>query len=223
MDSRSAPQSEHILEHCRGDPALLVNCNGEGPISAEWMTPKALWIKEMEPEVWKNADIICEYQDYVNYRLTGIVCASSCNAAVRWHWDGEECVGDGTSDEDDNININNDNALQSLHRLRKLPGRPHSLYEKLGMPELADKLPQKCVAMGGKVGGLTVNAAKDLGLPEGLTVAQVGLSGLDVLMIFLITFEQYLVCNTNEKNDTDRIYIISSFIIHINVYPIVNA
>ena len=40
MDARSAPQTEQILDKCRGDPALNVNCGGEGPLSAEWMTPK---------------------------------------------------------------------------------------------------------------------------------------------------------------------------------------
>ena len=45
MDQRSAPQTATILELCRGDPALGVNCNGEGPLSAEWMVSKALWIR----------------------------------------------------------------------------------------------------------------------------------------------------------------------------------
>ena len=28
-----------------GDPALMLNGAGEGPVSAEWMLPKALWLK----------------------------------------------------------------------------------------------------------------------------------------------------------------------------------
>ena len=46
-----------------------VNCNGEGPLSAEWMIPKALWIKENEPEVWAQATTICEKQVVVCFRL----------------------------------------------------------------------------------------------------------------------------------------------------------
>jgi ribulose kinase len=42
--------------------------------------------------VWEKAHTICEYQDYINYKLTGNMCASSCNAASRWHWDGQECI-----------------------------------------------------------------------------------------------------------------------------------
>ena len=45
MDARSADQTKEILEVAKGDPALNVNCDGRGPISAEWMSPKALWIK----------------------------------------------------------------------------------------------------------------------------------------------------------------------------------
>jgi ribulose kinase len=89
MDARSVSQTEEILRRCKGDPALKVNCGGEGPLSAEWMTPKALWIRQNEPDVWENAKTICEYQDYINFKLTGQMCASSCNAAARWHWDGE--------------------------------------------------------------------------------------------------------------------------------------
>ena len=34
------------------DPALSINCDGAGPLSAEWMLPKALWLKQNEPEIW---------------------------------------------------------------------------------------------------------------------------------------------------------------------------
>ena len=153
MDARSASQTEQIMAECRGDPALLVNCGGEGPISAEWMTPKALWIRQNEPSVWENAKTICEYQDFINFKLTGEMCASSCNAATRWHWDGEECLKAATQEN-------------------KYPGKPISLYEKLGIPELANKLPLKCIPMGGSVGRLTKEAAQHLNLPEGTPVAQ---------------------------------------------------
>ena len=96
MDQRSSSQTEQIMEKCKGDPALQVNCGGAGPISAEWMTPKALWIRQNEPQIWEEAKTICEYQDYINYKLTNIMCASSCNAASRWHFDGEECLKEST-------------------------------------------------------------------------------------------------------------------------------
>eukprot|EP00429_Kryptoperidinium_foliaceum_P017639 CAMPEP_0176044908 /NCGR_PEP_ID=MMETSP0120_2-20121206/22290_1 /TAXON_ID=160619 /ORGANISM="Kryptoperidinium foliaceum, Strain CCMP 1326" /LENGTH=805 /DNA_ID=CAMNT_0017378313 /DNA_START=309 /DNA_END=2726 /DNA_ORIENTATION=+ len=191
MDARSAPQSKQILETCEGDPALSVNCGGKGPLSAEWMTPKALWIRQNEPKVWKNAKTICEYQDFINYRLTGEICASSCNAASRWHWDGEECILD-------------DPEGQSR-------GRPISLYQKLGIPELADKLPTRCLPMGAKVGTLTSAAAEHLGLPEDLPVTQggadafVGMIGLGCInpgQMCLITGSSHLHCVVSSDPST---------------------
>jgi len=184
MDARSAPQTKEIMEKCKGDPALRVNCGGEGPLSAEWMTPKALWIRQNEPEIWEKAKTICEYQDYINYKLTGEMCASSCNAAARWHWDGEKCVQEST-DED------------------PYPGRPLSLYDKLGISELAKKLPKRCLPMGHRVGYLTASAAAHLGLPEGLPVTQggpdafVGMVGLGCVhpgQMCLITGSSHLHC-----------------------------
>lgn len=164
MDARSAPQAKRIMDVARassssGDilesfPELRVNSNGEGPISAEWLLPKAMWIKEMEPENWEKAHVICEYQDYINYRLTERMVASSCNAAVRWHHDGWEVLDrDGKREEH--------------------AGRPMGLYKALKMTDLANKLPKTTLAMGDVVGGLSKTAADDLGLPEGTLVVQV--------------------------------------------------
>jgi ribulose kinase len=155
MDQRSAQQTTEIMDKCVGDPALNVNSGGEGPISAEWMLPKALWLNQKEPDVWKEATTICEYQDYINYKLTNTLVASSCNAATRWHFDGEECIKESTEDN-------------------PYPGRPNYLYQKLGIPELASKLPQKCIPMGALVGPLTSEAAQHLNLPQGVPVAQGG-------------------------------------------------
>jgi ribulokinase/ribulose-phosphate 3-epimerase len=191
MDQRSAPQTTEIMELCQGDPALAVNCGGEGPLSAEWMTPKALWIQQNEPAVWEAATTICEYQDYLNYKLTGIMCASSCNAAARWHWDGDKCIEDsGTG---------------------KHPGRPISLYKTLGIPELADKLPQQCISMGSLVGRLTPEASAHLGMPPNVPVIQggpdafVGMIGLGCIspgQLCLITGSSHLHCVVTSQPTT---------------------
>jgi len=174
------------MDRCVGDPALVVNCGGAGPVSAEWMTPKSLWIAQEEPEVWRNAVTICEYQDYINHKLTGCIIASSCNAAARWHWDGTRCIQDGVATGEE------------------FPGRPLSLYEKLGIPELAEKLPRHCVPMGTLIGsGLTKEASGHLGLPEGLPVVQggadafvgmVGLGCVNAGKLCLITGSSHLHC-----------------------------
>lgn len=190
MDARSAPQTVEIMKKAKGDKALKVNCNGNGPISAEWMTPKCMWIKQNENSLYKKAKYICEYQDYINYKMTGVMCASSCNAAARWHWDGDKCI-DTTKD--------------------KYAGRPMSLYKKLGMLDLADKLPQVCLPMGSLVGRLTQEAADHLGLLPGTPVAQggpdafVGMVGLGCIhsqQLCLITGSSHLHCVVTSKPST---------------------
>jgi ribulose-phosphate 3-epimerase len=197
MDARSVSQTEEILEKCMGDPALNVNCGGEGPLSAEWCLPKSLWIRQNEPHIWDEAQTICEYQDFLNYKLTGVMCASSCNAAARWHWDGEECIKEADS--------------EAGSENKKYPGRPMSLYKTLGIPELADKLPQKCLPMGALIGLLTPEAAAHLNLPQGLPVAQggpdafVGMIGLGCIypgQLCLITGSSHLHCVVTSKPTT---------------------
>jgi sugar (pentulose or hexulose) kinase len=51
MDVRAADQARRIQE--TGDPALKYN--GFGPVSAEFGLPKALWLKENEPDTWSRA------------------------------------------------------------------------------------------------------------------------------------------------------------------------
>jgi len=74
MDVRSAEQAEQMVE--TGDDALRINSNGCGPVSSEWMIPKALWIKQNEPEIFERAVTVCEYQDYINLHLTGRLISS---------------------------------------------------------------------------------------------------------------------------------------------------
>ncbi len=203
MDARSAPQAKQIMDVAneiasstntdilKAFPELRVNCNGEGPISAEWLLPKAMWIKQQEPEVYKDAEIICEYQDYLNYRLTGKMVASGCNVAVRWHHDGWDALEKNHSEDDDE------------HK-----GRPMKLYEALNMRDLADKLPKKTLAMGDVIGPLTEQAAIDMNLPKETLVIQggpdafVGMIGLGTIragQLCLITGSSHLHCFITNK------------------------
>ena len=63
MDVRANAEADDVL--ATGDDALLINGGGNGPVSAEWMIPKALWLKRNEPEIYDKAFRICEYQDYL--------------------------------------------------------------------------------------------------------------------------------------------------------------
>ena len=115
MDVRSANQAEQVAD-CE-DPALRVNSNGKGPVSAEWMIPKALWLKQNEPEIFEKAATICEYQDYLNFHLTGRLVCSINNVSTRWHFDFSE----GKKDSKKSV--------------------PVSLLEKLDLADLAEKWP----------------------------------------------------------------------------------
>ncbi|MFH6787147.1 MULTISPECIES: FGGY-family carbohydrate kinase [Methylobacterium] len=142
MDVRAAEEAALVL--ATGDPALILNSAGAGPVSAEWMIPKALWLARHEREHFDRAATICEYQDYMNLRMTGRRAASITNAAIRWHYRARE------------------------------GGYARSLVESLGIPELLGKWPADVLPLGEVVGGLTPEAAAHFGLPVGLPVAQGG-------------------------------------------------
>ncbi|MDC0077926.1 FGGY family carbohydrate kinase [Deltaproteobacteria bacterium] len=176
MDVRSAEQAEQMV--ATGDDALRINSNGSGPVSAEWMIPKALWIKQNEPYNFDRAVTICEFQDYINLHLTGRLGASINNVSTRWHCDYSR------------------------------EGVPKSLLEKLDLVELAEKWPQDVFRLGEWVGRLTPRAAGHLGLTPDLPVvqggadAQIGMIGLGVVKpgnLALITGSSHLHLGLSEK------------------------
>jgi ribulose kinase len=176
MDVRSGEQAEQMV--ATEDDALRINSNGSGPVSAEWMIPKALWIKQNEPENFDRAVTICEYQDYINLHLTGRLGASINNVSTRWHCDYSR------------------------------EGVPKSLLEKLDLGELAEKWPQDVFRLGELVGGLTPRAAEHLSLNTDLPVvqggadAQIGMIGLGVVKpgnLALITGSSHLHLGLSEK------------------------
>ncbi|KAJ9524594.1 hypothetical protein QJQ45_024192 [Haematococcus lacustris] len=77
MDMRSAAEAACLASSRH--PSLRVNSGGHGPVSAEWMIPKAMWIRRHEPHIWDKAATICEFQDFINLRLTGRLVASLNN------------------------------------------------------------------------------------------------------------------------------------------------
>ncbi|WP_250460840.1 FGGY family carbohydrate kinase, partial [Caballeronia sp. INML5] len=87
--------------------------------------PKALWIARHEPELYERAATICEYQDFMNLRLTGRRCASLDNASIRWHYSTER------------------------------GGYAKSLLAALKLDSLLDKWPDAVIAPGEVVGTLS--------------------------------------------------------------------
>ena len=154
MDVRAHREADEVAG-C-GDAALRVNGNGAGPVSPEWMIPKALWLARHQPEIWQAAAKVGEYQDYLNLRLTGRWCASLNNVTMRWHY-------------------------QTDHG-----GWPDTMLARLGLGDLREKWPTDIVAPGEVIGPLTDAAAAHLGLRPGTLVVQggadafIGMIGLGV-------------------------------------------
>lgn len=177
MDVRASDEAAAVL--ATGDERLKFNGNGSGPVSAEWMIPKALWIKRNEPDIYDKAVTICEYQDFLTLRLTGERCASLNNVGLRWHYDNR----DG--------------------------GWAETLVTKLGMADLVEKWPSRVAAPGEVVGNLTAQAAEALGLTtqtklvQGGADALIGMIGLGVYQpgqLCMITGSSHLQFGVTEQS-----------------------
>ena len=175
MDVRAHKEAEAVL--ATGDPALRLNGAGTGPVSAEWMLPKALWLHRNEPQTVDRAHRICEYQDFLTYKLTGRWAVSLNNVGLRWHY-------------------RNDAG-----------GWPTSLVEALGLGALLDKWPPEVVAPGEVIGTVTHAAADALGLKPSVKVVQggadalIGMIGLGVAQpgqLALITGSSHLQFGVTE-------------------------
>jgi FGGY-family pentulose kinase len=141
MDVRAADQARRVQE--TGDPALKYN--GFGPVSAEWGLPKALWLKEREPETWRAARHVCDCGDWVIQRLTGEWAASINFASSKYYYDRDE------------------------------GGFPERLYQAVGIEDLLDRYPRDVTDLGVGVGGLRPEVASELSLRPGTLVAQGGI------------------------------------------------
>jgi len=64
-DSRGSAQAEELDEN------LVMNISGVKPHSM-YSLPKIMWIKKNKPEIYKKADKILLFEDYIIYMLTGV-------------------------------------------------------------------------------------------------------------------------------------------------------
>ena len=168
MDVRSAKEAELIAS--TGNPALKFN--GFGNVSAEWMPCKALWLKKNEPESYNKAEVVCEYSDWIGYKLTGKWAVNLSNISCRWYYDNRN------------------------------GGFPADLYEQIGLGDVLAKFPQQINYLGDSMGTLTPEAAAHLGLSESTIVGQGGVDawvaniGLGVVAkgkVALITGSSHLI------------------------------
>lgn len=176
MDVRASEQARRIGES--RDPARRYNAGGSGPVSAEWLPSKLLWLKEKEADTYERAAHLVDAPDWATFRLTGRLTANVNTAATRGFHDGDA------------------------------GGWPRSFYEEIGLEDVFGKLPPDVVALGEHVGGLSAAAAEDLGLKAGTPVAQgggdawVGQVGLNVVMpgrMALITGSSHVLIGQSDE------------------------
>lgn len=140
MDCRAEAES---AETARLLHPVMRYCGGSDAV--EWLVPKAMWLKRNRPDLWRDADIICEALDYVNFALTGRWVASRMNAACKWNYDSAAA--------------------------RFVP----EVYDALGIGDLMDRLPQEVVKVGGPIGEMRAEIAADLGLTNRPLIVQGGI------------------------------------------------
>ena len=137
MDVRAAAQADRIF--ATGHKVLRYCPSG---CNAEWMLGKVLWIKEFEPEIYRNTTAFIEYTDWLTLQLTGRLILNRNTATQRWFYNCREW------------------------------NFPTDLWKAVGVPDLEDKIPDQMIPSGAKAGNLTKQAAEALGLQEGTPVFQ---------------------------------------------------
>jgi FGGY-family pentulose kinase len=174
MDVRSDAQAARVAD--TGDDALKYN--GHGDVSAEFGLPKAMWLKEEEPEVFERARHITECGDWATHRLTGEWTGSINMASAKFYFD------------------------------RDTGGWPRSLYDALDAGDVLERLPQEVADLGTVVGGLRPEVAEELGLaPDtpvavGAVDAYAGALGLGVVepgSLALITGSSHVIIAQSAK------------------------
>jgi FGGY-family pentulose kinase len=116
-----------------------------GSLSPQWMLPKALWLKQHEPDTYARAAWLVEATDLLTHRLTGQWTASLDNATAKWNY------------------------------VRPLGGWPLDVLRAAGLAELPGKWPRRVLPVGSVVGPLDRAVADATGLTPDTLVAQGGI------------------------------------------------
>lgn len=141
MDHRAVDQAERI--NATAHPVLRYV---GGVISPEMETPKILWLKENLPAAYEGAWQFMDLADFLTWRASGDLARSTCTVTCKWTY------------------LAHENRWDSDY------------FQRIGLRELADegfaRIGQRVVAPGTALAqGLTVEAARDLGLRPGIPVA----------------------------------------------------
>nr|XP_033772995.1 FGGY carbohydrate kinase domain-containing protein isoform X2 [Geotrypetes seraphini] len=141
MDHRASRQVDRINRTKHGVLSFV-----GGVMSVEMQPPKLLWLKEnLRESCWNKAGHFFDLPDFLSWKATGFLTRSLCTLVCKW-------------------------TYSSSH------GWDNSFWELIGLEDFVmdnyTKIGNQVLSPGAPVGnGLTADAAKDLGLPEGTAVA----------------------------------------------------
>jgi len=159
MDHRAIPQAACI--NAQKSPVLRYV---GGVVSPEMQTPKLCWLKENRPQAWRRAAKFLDLPDYLTYRATGDDTRSLCTTVCKWTYLG--------------------------HRGMEGQGWDRKYFHDIGLEDLAHenfaRIGRRIRPMGEPLGqGLTVRAARELGLaagtPVGVSIIDAHAGGLGML------------------------------------------
>ncbi len=176
MDVRATKQMERVIDMDHW--ARLYNGGKTTPPTAEWYPFKVAWLKENEPEIFKEAYRIVDAPDWLTYRLTG-------------EW---------------TININS--ASMRMNYNRDYGGWPVDYYEAIGAGDAFEKMPERVEDLGVPLGGLLPSVAQELGLLPGTPVAQgcadawagqIGLGAVKPGRVSLTTGSSHVIAGQSDK------------------------
>ncbi|KAI1317255.1 hypothetical protein EDD11_008741 [Mortierella claussenii] len=156
-DHRAKAQAIRITESRH---EILKNIGGT--MSLEMELPKTLWLKDnMKKEQWQSIGRLFDLPDFLTWRATGDYFPSRCSVVCKW------CYKAG-----------HESVESSSHG--KNQGWPEDFLRQIGLGEIADDDCQKLCGIGNAgqrvhfageyIGGLTPQAAKELGLVAGTAV-----------------------------------------------------
>jgi FGGY-family pentulose kinase len=139
MDTRAHVEAEELtsLRH----PAVM---QASGHVSAEWMAPKALWLKRYEPHIWERTYKLVEGPDYLIWKLSGRWTVATGSAVGKRHW------------------------------VRSLGGWPTSLYDAVGLSEFIERNADDVLFPTQPAGVLSDQAAYEVGLRPGTVLVNAG-------------------------------------------------
>ncbi|XP_075037858.1 FGGY carbohydrate kinase domain-containing protein isoform X2 [Mixophyes fleayi] len=182
MDHRAGSQVDRI----NGTKHEVLNYVGGG-MSVEMQPPKLLWLKEnLRLECWDKAGHFFDLPDFLTWKATGTLTRSLCTLVCKWTYSPDR-------------------------------GWDDSFWKQIGLEDIIEenfaKIGNQVVSPGSSVGNnLTSEAARDLGLPQGIAVAAslidahaggLGVIGADVSGYNLpcenqpITSRLALICGTS--------------------------